>query len=284
LSIYQLPDLLRAVSLGYLDLPQAAPQLKLINCPFIQRELSMNTADSNSAGFSSPRNSPSLFTEPNYFEDIMWGLGHDNWDPSSQTTSDAHARDVPEYLGGQATLTRPARATIDTPPQTYNEFKDCDSSDKVDPNNSDESPSHTPVQTASANIASQRPGASIPSQDCTAPTGPRYTRSTLRTRDAPSEPTISTTPEIPTTPRALSAMSGGPEAISQMALAYPNLDQTIAGSMTSNGHTDSDLLSPTITSPQGSKPTIETSFGGRESTQQVSLDGNRAQANETMVS
>ena len=94
----------------------------------------MNTADSNSAEISLTRNSPSLFSEPNFFEDIMWGLGHDNWDPSpsSQTTSDAHARDVPEDLWGQATLTRPARSTIDTPPQTYNEFKDCDSSDNVE--------------------------------------------------------------------------------------------------------------------------------------------------------
>jgi hypothetical protein len=246
----------------------------------------MNTADSNSAGISLTRNSRSLFSEPNFFEDIMWGLGHDNWDPSpsSQTTSDAHARDVPEDLWGQATLTRPARSTIDTPPQTYNEFKDCDSSDNVDPNYSDESPSHSPVQTTSANIASQRPGARIPSQDCTAPTGPRHTRSTLRTRDAPSEPTVSTTPEIPTSPRALSAMSGGPEAIAQMALVHPNLDPTKAGSMTSNENTDPDLLGPTTTSLQGSKTTIETSFGGRESTQQVLLDGNRVQANETMVS
>lgn len=191
----------------------------------------------------------------------MRGLGHDGWDPSSQTTSDTNAIDVPEYLWGQATLTRPARATIDTPPQTDNEFKDCDSSDNVDPNYSDESPTHTPVQTTSANIASQRPGASIPSQDCTAPTGPRHPRSTLRTRDAPSEPTVSTTPEIPTTPRALSAMSDGPKAIAQMALAHPNLDQAKAGSMTSNENTDPDLLGPTTTSPQGSKTTIDTSLG-----------------------
>ena len=244
----------------------------------------MNIADSNSAGFPITRNAPSLSTEPNYFRDIMRELGHDNWDPSSQPTSDAHARDVPEFRLGQATLTRPTRATINTPPQTYDEFKDCDSSYNVDPNYSDESPSHTPVQTTSANKASQSPGASVPSQDCTAPTGPRHTRSTLRTQDAPSEPTVSTTPEIPTTPRALSAISGGPEAIAQMALAHPILDRTKAGSMTSNGHIDPDLLGPTTTSPQGSKRTIDTSFGGRESSQRVLLDGNRVQANETMVS
>jgi hypothetical protein len=244
----------------------------------------MITAESNSARVSITRNSPSLFTEPNNFEDIMRGLGHDDWDPSSQTTGDAHARGVAEYLWGQATLTRPAGAIIETPPQTDNEFKDCDSCDNVNPNYSDESPVQTPVQTTSANIASQRPGASIPSQDCTAPTGPRHTRSTLTARDAPSEHTVSTTPEIPTTPRTLSAMSGGPEAMAQMALAHPALDQTRAGNMTSNENIDPDLLNPTTTPPQGSKTTIETSFGGRESTQPALLDGNRVQANETMVS
>jgi hypothetical protein len=238
----------------------------------------MKTTASKCSRVSLTCTSPTSYTETNYFEKIMRGIGHD-WDDSG--LPGAHARDVPEYHQGQATRT----STIDeTPPTTDNEFNDYYLADFVNssysPNYPDEISIHAPAQVTST--VAQIPRAS---EGCSAATGFRPTGSTSIPRDAPSEPTVPAIPKIPTAPRTLRRISGG--GISRLAaIVQTALEQSQAGNnrMASEELIDPALRGQTAAPSHNSKPTREARFEGVESIQHTLLHDNRVRVSETMVS